>query len=88
MDKDVNESDPRSNVHYLGSSANKAWKKIHACMGFEKFFLFCFFLKLHYLVTIDMKLTSQNVKADNILIVCTVCSAHSHCASRLFYISY
>ena len=26
-DKDVNESDPRSNVHYLGSSENKAWKK-------------------------------------------------------------
>ena len=24
---DVNESDPRSNVHYLGSSENKAWKK-------------------------------------------------------------
>ena len=22
----VNESDPRSNVHYLGSSENKAWK--------------------------------------------------------------
>ena len=28
-DKDVNESDPRSNVHYLGSSENKA------CTGFE-----------------------------------------------------
>ena len=26
-DKDVNESDPRSNVYYLGSSENKAWKK-------------------------------------------------------------
>ena len=25
-DKDVNESDPRSNVHYLGSSENRAWK--------------------------------------------------------------
>ena len=24
--KFVNESDPRSNVHYLGSSENKAWK--------------------------------------------------------------
>ena len=24
-DKDMNESDPRSNVHYLGSSENKAW---------------------------------------------------------------
>ena len=24
-DKDVNEGDPRSNVHYLGSSENKAW---------------------------------------------------------------
>ena len=23
----VNESDPRSTVHYLGSSENKAWKK-------------------------------------------------------------
>ena len=23
----VNESDPRSDVHYLGSSENKAWKK-------------------------------------------------------------
>ena len=53
-----------------------------------KGFFVLFFLKLYYLVTIDMKLTSQNVKADNILIVCTVCSAHSHCASRLFYISY
>ena len=31
-DKDVNESDPRSDVHYLGSSENKAWK---ACTGFE-----------------------------------------------------
>ena len=27
VDKDVNESDPRSSVHYLGSSENKAWKK-------------------------------------------------------------
>ena len=26
----MNESDPRSNVHYLGSSKNKAWKKILA----------------------------------------------------------
>ena len=25
-DKDVNESDPRSNVRYLGSSEKKAWK--------------------------------------------------------------
>ena len=24
---EVNESDPRSNLHYLGSSENKAWKK-------------------------------------------------------------
>ena len=31
----VNESDPRSNVHYLGSSENKARKKIQACTGFE-----------------------------------------------------
>ena len=23
----MNESDPRSNVHYLGSSENKAWKE-------------------------------------------------------------
>ena len=36
VDKDVNESDPRSNVHYLSSSENKAWKKkIQACMGFK-----------------------------------------------------
>ena len=26
-DKDVNESDPRSDVHYLGMGENKAWKK-------------------------------------------------------------
>ena len=26
----MNESDPRSNVHYLGSSENKAWKKIYS----------------------------------------------------------
>ena len=31
----MNESDPRSNVHYLGSSGNRAWKKIQACTGFE-----------------------------------------------------
>ena len=31
-DKDMNESDLRSDVHYLGSSENKAWKKkIQAC---------------------------------------------------------
>ena len=34
-DKDVNESDPRSNVHYLGRSGNKAWKKNQARTGFE-----------------------------------------------------
>ena len=34
-DKDMNESDPRSDVHYLGSSENKAWKKFQACTGFE-----------------------------------------------------
>ena len=28
-DKDVNESDPCSNVHYLGSSENKAWIWTH-----------------------------------------------------------
>ena len=27
----LNESDPRSDVHYLGSSENKAWKKFQAC---------------------------------------------------------
>ena len=31
----MNESDPCSNVHYLGSSENKAWKKIQAYTGFE-----------------------------------------------------
>ena len=35
----MNESDLRSDVHYLGSSENKAWKKkkkkIQACTGFE-----------------------------------------------------
>ena len=31
----MNESDPRSDMHYLGSSENKAWKKkkIQACTG-------------------------------------------------------
>ena len=33
--KDMYESDPRSDVHYLGSSENKAWKKFQACTGFE-----------------------------------------------------
>ena len=33
--QNVNESDPRSNVHYLSSSENKASKKIQACTGFE-----------------------------------------------------
>ena len=31
----MNESDPCSDVHYLGSSENKAWKKLQACTGFE-----------------------------------------------------
>ena len=31
----MNESDPRSDMRYLGSSENKAWKKIQACTGFE-----------------------------------------------------
>ena len=31
----VNERDPRSNVHYLGSSEDKAWKKNQACTRFE-----------------------------------------------------
>ena len=31
----MNESDPRSDVHYLSSSENKAWKKFQACTGFE-----------------------------------------------------
>ena len=29
----MNESDPRSNVHYLGSSENKAWKKNSGLYG-------------------------------------------------------
>ena len=29
------ESHPGSYEHYLGSSENKAWKKIKACVGFE-----------------------------------------------------
>ena len=29
----VNESDPRSDVHYLGSSENKAWKKNSGLYG-------------------------------------------------------
>ena len=32
---DMDESDPRSDVHYLSSSENKAWKKFQACTGFE-----------------------------------------------------
>ena len=31
----MNESDPRSDVHYLGSSENKAWKKISGLYGIE-----------------------------------------------------
>ena len=29
----MNESDPRSDVHYLGSSENKAWKKNSGLYG-------------------------------------------------------
>ena len=32
-DKDMNESDLRSDVHYLGSSENKAWKKNSGLYG-------------------------------------------------------
>ena len=35
-DKDVNESDPRSNVHYLSSSENKAWKNIFLAVQVEE----------------------------------------------------
>ena len=35
-DKDVNESDPRSNVHYLSSSENKAWKNIFLVIRIEE----------------------------------------------------
>ena len=38
-DKDVNESDPRSNVHYLGSSENKTWKNITARITFIHVFI-------------------------------------------------
>ena len=37
-DKDVNESDPRSNVHYLGSSENKAWKKFRPVQDLNLFY--------------------------------------------------
>ena len=40
-DKDVNESDPRRNGHYLSSSENKAWKNfpLFVCLTFhEKYF--------------------------------------------------
>ena len=33
----MNESDLRSDVHYLGSSENKAWKKIQACTGWPSY---------------------------------------------------
>ena len=32
-DKDANESDPRSDVHYLSSSENKAWKEKSGLYG-------------------------------------------------------
>ena len=35
----MNESDLRSDVHYLGSSENKAWKKIQACTGFLQIYV-------------------------------------------------
>ena len=35
---DVNESDPRSNVHYLGSSENKAWKKVRPVRDLNLFY--------------------------------------------------
>ena len=35
---DVNESDPRSNVHYLGSSENKAWKKFRPVRDLNLFY--------------------------------------------------
>ena len=31
--EEMNESDPRSDVHYLGSSENKAWKKNSGLYG-------------------------------------------------------
>ena len=40
-DKDVNESDPRRNGHYLSNSENKAWKNfpLFVCLTFhEKYF--------------------------------------------------
>ena len=41
----MNESDPRSDVHYLGSSENKAWKKkfkpVQAWIFFGPYFHYC-----------------------------------------------
>ena len=39
----MDESDPRSNVLYLSSSENKAWKKIQACTCFFFIYLFIFY---------------------------------------------
>ena len=35
----MNESDPRSDMHYLGSSENKAWKKFTARITFIHVFI-------------------------------------------------
>ena len=43
----MDESDPRSNVLYLSSSENKAWKKIQACTCF--FLFICLFFIFEFL---------------------------------------
>ena len=40
-DKDMNESDLRSDVHYLGSSENKAWKKFRPVQDLNPWPLTC-----------------------------------------------
>ena len=54
-DKDVNESDPRSNVHYLGSSENKAWKNYYLFTFIQEWILSSFTTKEFSVIFSDEK---------------------------------
>ena len=56
----MNESDLRSDVHYLGSSENKAWKKkIKACTGFVAVFVVVYF-KCYQIMQHDCSIKQSN----------------------------
>ena len=70
----MNESDLRSDVHYLGSSENKAWKKVRPDLFFIQ--------RLVYYKILQKLMLSQSfiLKTDETTLVGSNQSNYKHCA--------